>query len=71
MLRTTKHYASDAYRKNLQIFPFSAMAITLLPTIEHTKTEILISPTIGNINAIFNQLRTSHAIAYILTYISQ
>ena len=35
MPRATKHYASYAYRKILQIIPYSTMAITLLPTIEH------------------------------------
>ena len=40
------------------------MAITLLPTIEHTKPEILNSPTIGNVNVIFDQFRALHAIAY-------
>ena len=41
------------------------MAITLLPTIEHTKSEILNSPIIVHISGvIFNQLRTLHAIAY-------
>ena len=42
----------------------SCLVITLLSTIEYIKPEILIFPTIGNINVIFNQLRTLHAIAY-------
>ena len=40
MPRATKHYVSFAYRRILQILPYSTMAITLLPTIEHRQLSI-------------------------------
>ena len=64
MPRATKHYVSFAYRRIPQILTYSTMAITLVPTIEHTKSAIVNSPTIGNVNVIFNQLRALHVIAY-------
>ena len=56
---------SYTHRTFLQIFLYFTMGITVLPTIEHTKLEILNSPSIGNIiDVISNKLRTLHAIAY-------
>ena len=64
MPRATKHNASYAYRKILRIFLYSTMAITLVPTIEHTKQENINSPSIGDILVLmFNLLRTLRAIA--------